>query len=289
MSIHRSSSRQSRGFTLVELVVCIVLAAVVASFVVLFLGAPVQEYFQQTSRADLIDSADRIGNAVTPDLRGALPSSIRVSSAGSLYGTEFLRTIGMAQYYAAGENPSSTGDLTNGPPGVSSFGTLYAFGTLGAVPYLSVGNLGPPGSANDAYASGSQSMTAGTSVTVLGAPPAPSGQNQVTLGLAVTFAANGLPDHNAYLVQGPVSYVCDTTAHTLTKYWGYAVSPAQPLSFPPATPNALIAHDVAACTFSFRKDAPSYRFGQIAILDVTLSKGGESFQVFLEAPTEYSQ
>lgn len=289
MSLRRPSTRLPRGFTLVELVVCIVLAAIVVSFIVLFLDTPVQEYFQQTSRADLIDSADRIANAVTPDLRVALPNSIRVSSAGSLYGTEFLQTIGMAQYYAAGENPSSTGDLTNGPPGVGSFGTLYPFGTLGTAPYLSVGNLGPPGGSNDAYASGSQSMTARTLVTVVGSPAAPSGQNQVTLNPAATFAANGLPDHNAYLVRGPVSYVCDTSANILTKYWGYAVSAAQPLSFPKGTPSALIAHDVAACTFSFRKDTPNYRFGQIAILDVTLSKGGESLQVFLEAPTEYGQ
>lgn len=297
MSIGRRTPARLRGFTLVELVVVIVLTAVVAGFVVLFLDAPVEEYFQQTGRADLIDSADRIANAVTPDLRVALPNSIRTARNGAqtLWAAEFLQTVGTAQYYAANENPSATGELTNGPPAVAAFGTLFPFGPLGTVPYrLSAGNLGPPGPANDAYAAGSQSMTpATTTVSIVGSPPAPPGQNQVQLSPAMIFAGSGMPDHNSYLVQGPVSYVCDTRAGagkgTLTRYWGYAISPVQPLAFPAITPHALIAHDLSTCTFSWRADAPNYRFGQILILDITLSKGGESLQVFLEAPTEYNQ
>lgn len=297
MSIGRRAAVGSRGFTLVELVVVIVLAAIVAGFVVLFLDAPVQAYFQQTGRADLIDSADRITNAVTPDLRVALPNSIRTASNGAqtLWAAEFLQTVGTAQYYAANENPSATGELTYGPPGVASFGTLFPFGPLGNVPYrLSAGNLGPPGTANDAYAAGSQSMTpASTTVRIVGSPPAPAGQNQVQLSPAMTFAASGMTDHNTYLVQGPVSYVCDTRAGagkgTLTRYWGYAISPVQPLAFPVATPHALIAHDLSTCAFSWRADRPNYRYGQIAIFDITLSKGAESLQVFLQAATEYNQ
>jgi MSHA biogenesis protein MshO len=204
---------------------------------------------------------------------------------------EFLQTEGTARYYGAGENPSAAEDLTTGAS-VSGFGTVNAFDSAAtasySAPYLAVGNLGP-GTPNDAYAAGSGVMTAG--VTIVVPPPMPlvTGENQVNLSGPMTFAADGISAHNAYLVSGPVSYVCDTSAAagTLTRYSGYALTSVEAVPPSPATA-ALIAHDVSKCTFSYVKD-PSHRFGEIAILDVTLSSGGESFQLFLEAPTEYSQ
>ena len=100
----------------------------------------------------------------------------------------------------------------------------------------------------------------------------------------MTFA-NAPAPHNAYLITGPVSYVCDPVAGTFRRYSGYAVTATQPV--PPAGPSALIAHDVSACAISFGVANP--RYGQLAILTVTLSSGGESLQVFLEMPTEYVQ
>ena len=71
------------------------------------------------------------------------------------------------------------------------------------------------------------------------------------------------------------------------RYSGYAVTAAQPV--PPAGTGALIAHDVSVCTLSFLPAPPTHPYGQLAILNVTLSNGGETLQVFLEFPTGYSQ
>jgi MSHA biogenesis protein MshO len=96
---------------------------------------------------------------------------------------------------------------------------------------------------------------------------------------------NVVAPHNAYLVSGPVSYVCDPVAGTFRRYSGYSVTAAQ--AVPPAGPSALIAHDVSACAISF--GYPNAQYGQLAILRITLTSGGESLQVFLEVPTEYVQ
>jgi MSHA biogenesis protein MshO len=287
MSPRQSPATHCHGFTLVELVVCIVLTAIVASFIILFLATPLQEYFQQSSRAALIDSADRIANDVTAEVRTALPNSLRVASnpAQTLWSLEFLQTQGVARYHDLGDTPQGMAPGT----ATSQFATIDSFASPAAA-RLSIGNLGKAG--HDAYAAGSATMTS-KNVSVTALPSPPSGEEQVTLGASTTFAPDGLPTpvHNAYLVQGPVSYVCDSRAGTLMRYWGYRVRAVQRQGFGTKIPRALIARNVASCRFSVFQDrgSPGYRYGEVAILNVTLASNGETFQVFLQAPTEYSR
>jgi len=303
---HRSLA--SAGFTLIELVVVIVVTAIVASFIVMFLDAPIESYFAQTRRSDLVDSANRIAAAVTADVRTALPNSLRTSTGGGGTGLELLATEGTALYYGEGDkngamNGSLPEELTIGSPS-SGFGTLDSFspGSFAPAAYVSVGNLGTGAPAiYDAYSAGNGVMTSARATVGPNpsAPPYTAGENFVTLGgPGMTFQAPGAPAtqpavHNAYLVTGPVSYVCNPNAitpstGTLMRYSGYVVSPVEPVP-PGGVTGALIAHDVAACTISIVAAPPGYPYGQIAILTITLSSNGESLQVFLEAPTEYSE
>lgn len=293
---------RAAGFTLIELVVVIVLTAIVASFVILFLDAPMQSYFAQTRRSDLADSASRITRAVTADVRTALPNSLRRNPAGTAL--ELLATAGAARYYGQGDkNGTPAGEeLVIGNP-AATFGTLDSF-TTRALPYrgqyyVSVGNLGTP--LYNAYNSATGVMTPLRTITV-GAnpstPPPVSGENLVNLGAPFTFRAAGAPAtqpsvHNAYLVSGPVSYVCNPNpgnpqAGTVMRYSGYAVSAAQPVP-PGGGTSSLIAHDVSACNISLVTAPAGYAYGQLAILRITLASNGETLQVFFEIPTEYAQ
>ena len=300
---------RAAGFTLVELVVVIVLTAIVASFIVLFLDAPIQSYFAQTRRSDLVDSANRITGAVTADVRTALPNSLRVNPAGTAL--ELLATTGVARYYGRGEKsgppppPQSGEELIIGNK-ATTFGTLESFTSQALpyrAPYLSIGNLGT--ATYNAYNSATGVMTPASTVVTVGpnpslAPPPPfvTAENQVTLSSQMTFQAAGAPAtqpsfHNAYLVSGPVSYVCNPNpanpaAGTVMRYSGYAVSAAQPVP-PGGGTSALIAHDVSACRISVVAAPLGYAYGQLAVLRVTLMSNGETLQVFFEMPTEYSQ
>ena len=280
------NATRAAGFTLVELVVVIVLSTIVASFIVLFLDAPIESYFAQTRRSDLVDSANRISDAVMADVRTALPNSLRIRTAGSQVALELLATEGVARYYGQGDKQGVAGEeLTIGItlPAVASFGTLDSFNPAPPPappsPYLSIGNLGTPASPPlgtqttapyDAYVPGNGVITgAATRVAVTPnpvTPPSPPfvpGENLVTMtGAQVTFLAPGAPAaqpsvHNAYLVSGPVSYVCDTRAGTLTRYSGYAITSAQ--AVPPAGTGAPIAQNVSQCTLSIEIGRASCR------------------------------
>lgn len=297
-----SRSPCAAGFTLVELVVVIILTAIVASFMILFLDAPMQSYFAQTRRSDLVDSANRISRAVTADVRTALPNSLRTNPAGTAL--ELLATSGGARYYGQGDkNGTPAGEELTIGASASSFGTLDSF-TSQALPYqgqyyVSVGNLGTP--AYNAYNTATAVMTSLGTITLdpnPSTPPAVSQENLVQLAAPFIFKAQGAPAtqpsvHNAYLVSGPVSYVCNPNpgnpaAGTVMRYSGYAVSAAQPVP-PGGGTGALIAHDVSACRISLVAAPSTYPYGQLAILRVTLASNGETLQVFFEMPTDYSQ
>lgn len=280
------------------------------SFVVLFLDTPIESYFAQTRRADLSDSATRIAQAVMTDARTALPNSLRVAGGGNRWALEMLATDGVARYYGSGEKAGSSNaaneELSLGSPD-GSFYTMSPFtgdsGPYAAAraPYLSVGNLGLNRlGGQDAYDTGPFCAARPCAMSPAGGAPRltarPQGEQWVRYA-QMTFVSNGIsngrPNHNAYLVSSPVSYVCDAGAGTLTRYSGYAVTATQPVP-PPAQPGsvaAVIAHDVTGCgpfsVVSARLE--NYQFGEIAVLNVTLSSGGESVQVFVQAPTEYTQ
>ncbi len=301
-----SRSPKSAGFTLVELVVVIVLTAIVASFIVLFLDAPLESYFAQMRRSDLADSADRIADAVTADVRTALPNSLRIRIVGSRTALELLATAGVARYYGRGDQPSSPGEQLIIGSLTPGFTTLDSFSSqpLPPAPRLSVGNLGTPvapplgtlaAPQYDAYVPANGVMTS-ASIGVTVSPTSVQGEDLVKLSPGMTFRAPGAPFtqpsvHNAYVVSGPVSYVCDAGAGTFTRYSGYAVTAAQtvPWALPPGVVSALIAHDVSACTMSVVSAPTSHAYGELAVLTVILASGGERLRVFLEAPAEYVQ
>ncbi len=320
------------GFTLVEMVVTIVLTAIVAGFVAMFLATPIESYFAQTRRSALVDSANRIADAVTSDVRTALPNSLRAASPGrGVHGLELLATdtttIGTpsstnptgptARYYGPGDAGKADVNFFPPFPGTTkSFQTLDLFNmyekSMIPIPrtspdLLSIGNLGIPG--YDAY----DTRTAGGAevgvMTLLGntisiVPQGPAGtptEDLVTLKAKIRLPQPpaGVVDRNAYLVTGPVSYVCDplssgdVNAGTVKKYAGYGVSARQRV--PPAMPRrggvvSLIAQNVTSCSiYTVSASATNYDFGEIAVLSVTISSGGESVQLFLEAPTKYDQ
>ena len=280
------------GFTLLELVIVMAVTAIVAVFMVFFLATPVESYFAQTRRADLVDSADRILRNVGSDVRSALPNSIRESAAGGVVALELLSTSGVARYYAAGDKQYLGGaqqlaeELSIGAPD-QSFYTLGLFAPGSAGSYLAIDNQVPP----LAYTGGAGVMTPPLTVFQVNAVGA-TGEDRVQFPAApgMNFA-NASPTHSVFVVSSPVSYLCDTNAQTLERYTGYTPAAAQPttnaqLAAAGATAS-LIAQNVSACSVTLVPAPVSGKFNQLLILDITLSNSGEILQVFHEVATEY--
>jgi MSHA biogenesis protein MshO len=273
----------ARGFTLVELVITIAVGSVVVAFMALFIVMPMNAYSTQTQQAGLVDAADSALRFMARDLRSALPNSVRVAGSGSVTALEMLATADGARYEDGGplSNPALALDFTTAD---GAFATTVPFTQLNlpwssSTSYLSIYNVGVPGA--DAYQMANVITPAGTTITITAG--AAANQNLVTLSPAFQFAF-GSPGRRVYLVSGPVSYLCDTAAATLTRYSGYTIASAQPvtaaaLSAAGATA-ALVAGNVASCQFTLTSGTAERN--ALATLTLTISQNGQSVQLLNE-------
>jgi MSHA biogenesis protein MshO len=276
----RTETRVARGFTLIELVITIAVGSVVVAFMAMFIVTPMTTYTAQTRRATLVDAADSALRFMGRDLRAALPNSVRVSASGSVTALELLATADGARYQDSGplSNPALALDLTAAD---GAFATTVPF-TQVNVPwtssayFLSIYNVGVPGA--DAYQMANVITPAGTTITI--SAGATANQDLVTLSPAFQFAF-GSPGQRVFLVSGPVSYLCDTAAATLTRYSSYTIANAQPASAAAlnaaGASAALVASNVAGCQFVL--SAGTAQRNALATLTLQIAQSGESVQL----------
>jgi len=279
----RALPHVARGFTLIELVITITVGSIVVAFMALFIVMPMNAYSTQTKQAALVDAADSALRFMARDLRSALPNSVRVSSGGTVTALELLATADGARYQDGGpvSNPALVLDFTAAD---GAFATTVPFTQL-TLPwssssyYLSIYNVGVPGA--NAYQMANVITPAGTTISI--AAGATANQNLVTLNPAFQFTF-GSPGKRVYLVSGPVSYLCDTAAATLTRYSGYTIAGAQPanaaaLSAAGATA-ALVAANVASCQFALTTGTAERN--ALATLTLQISQNSQSVQLLNE-------
>jgi MSHA biogenesis protein MshO len=245
---------RAAGFTLIELVITLVLSAIVVSFVSMFISGPVQGFMDQGRRVRLVDAADTALRRIARDVRIALPNSVRTTSSGGVVALELLATIDGARYRT--QPPGGTDEILDFANADASFDAVAPF-TQVAKPwsstthYLAVYNVGVPGA--DAYELANVITPPGTQIDIAAGV---GGADRVTLGSAFRFAYDS-PTHRVYLVDGPVTYLCNPLARTLMRYRGYTVAADQStrdsdveLMAAGAT-RSLMADEIAGCTMAY--------------------------------------
>ena len=228
------------GFTLIEMIIVIAITAIIGSMVALFLRAPLDSYIAQDRRARLADTADTALRRMGRDIRLALPNSVRVTSAGGVFYLEFLGTRSGGRYRAQGG-----GDILDFTTADTSFDVLGPPIAMKAGDRIAVYNLGIPGA--DAWAGD-------TLAAYIGAPG-----SAANIAIASKKFPLASPGNRFQVVDGPVSYVCDPGAGTLTRYWGYAIAASSAHRIRCRNPEALLATMSALLSFSlqFRRISPA--------------------------------
>jgi MSHA biogenesis protein MshO len=218
-------TKLQRGFTLVELVVTLVISTIVVSFVSLFISGPVRGFADQTRRVRLVDATDAALERIGRDVRRALPNSVRTASAGGVVALELMSTVDGARYRAQPPGPAAAIlDLAAADDSLNVLGpfTQVAKPFSSASHHLAIYNVGVPGA--DAYELANVITPAGTTIDI--AADGATGEDRVTLTPAFRFAYPS-PTQRVFLVDGPVTYLCDTVAGTLMRYQGYDIAANQ--------------------------------------------------------------
>lgn len=269
----------ARGYTLIELVVTITVAAVVVSMMAMFVVGPVRAYADQRRRAELVDDADAALRMIARDLRGALPNSVRVASDSGRVALEFVATVDGARYRdGALGDPALDLDLAQPD---AEFTTASPF-TRVALPfdstshYLAIYNVGVPGA--DAYELANVISPAGTRIRI--DATATAGSHRVRLTPGVQYAW-GSPGKRVYLASGPVTYLCDPATGRLDRYAGYPLATTQKTmatAFASAGASAgRVVGDLAGCSVEYAPGTPE-RAGLVT-LALRLQRDGERIEL----------
>lgn len=264
--------RASRGFTLVEAILVIVIAGIVGGIVALFLRAPVQGHVDSAERAAALDEADLALRRIARDLRLALPNSVRVSGDGSAI--EFLLTSTGGRYLAVDDDVPNLPPLDFDDPAKRQFAVIGgSMQPIRAGNFIVVYNLGEGNVPSDAYRfpGGADMNIARVAAVDLGNPAIPL----VTLEdnpFARQSVPMGSPDRRFQVVTTPVSYRCTTLAdgsQALVRNWDYEIRALQtdPLR---NGREAVIAARVDACAGIFEYGSEATRRSALVIMNLPL-------------------
>ena len=265
--ITSGSIKNFTGFTLIELIVTIVISSILALVLPNFIRQPMENYFDSVARAELTELADQSLRFLARDVRASIPNTMRVSGGNAI---EFVQAAQGARYRAVGGNNTPVGGanhngaadrLTFTASGDNQFNILGRFSNLG-VNYgdnfpssmrIVVYNTNVATFYANAQANSDPGVITPSTTTITLTNDTDEDHLQLSARHQFPFPSSS---NRLYVTSGPVSYICDSAAGTLTKYWGYNITSAQPTNpavAPLSTANsALVSNKINSCNFIYQ-------------------------------------
>ena len=289
----RHRQRRGRGFTLVELVVVIVVGAIIAATLAVFLRPALDAYLGSRSRAELSAQAGHAMQRMVRDLRVAVPNSVRSPDANCFEAIPSL-TGGRAR-----KGPDTVNDSGPGcSPGANCSAPMDTGQALTAIDVLTplsatpavgdwvvVDNQNP----GDVYGGGNRAA-----ITSVSTPNAAYGRTR--LGFTGFSLPPGFDSARFVVVpnaQQAVFYVCagadgtlDASGNgrgTLVRLRAYGFNASAPSACPATTGGAVLASGVVSCRFLYSPNQGATQQNGFVALQLELARDNERASLVMGA------
>lgn len=281
------SLNAQRGVTLIELVIVMVILAIVAGTSMIFMQRTFVGYDQARQRILVAEQGRVALSRAKRELRLSLPNSARLSTVGSSYYLEFAPVAAAGRYRAGSGSGTDPAPACAADSPALADNSLLTIGTadtcfkpLGAIDaskvalgdWLVVFNAGPGYSSADYYESGA--ATGGNKAKITAAT-----------GTKLDFESASLtwdsPGHRFYVAKSPITYVCNPTLGTLSRWTGYAPQAAQPnvgIASLAGASGSDMARGLVGCKISY---APASIANQFGLITIALDMGTPSGDHFI--------
>lgn len=249
---------------------------------------PLNGYAAVSRRAELVSMADVAVGRLARDLRLALPNSIRVAPGGTAI--ELMHTVGGGRYRREPgiNDPGGSGEVdhTSGDDWIS-FGEDQRWNVLGRLnmPGLVYGTALPSGTRLAIYPTGPILWTeaAGNASPATISPSTVSitvvndgDEDQIRLGATHRFPFES-PSRRLFVVDTPVSFLCDLPAQALFRIDGYSPTATQPTARTAAPlasgASAQMSDHIERCQFTYAAGTAT-RAGVVTV-EIVLGEGNE--------------
>ena len=290
-------ARRRAGISTIEMVTVIAVTGILSVGLAGIMRQPMQGFAAVSRRSELVDLADLAVLRMSRDLRMALPNSVRANATGDAI--ELLHAAAGARYRAEpgvnGAGGPSARDHTDASDWLS-FGGDTRWNLIGRMSALSF-SYGTPlaaGTRVAIYPTGSDVWTAAAANASPSIITASSNtvtlsddgdEDQLALATAHRFSLVS-PRSRLYLVDTPISYICDTAGHALWRVDHYAIAANQPTSLS-ASPLAAgaparAADRIESCAFGYIPGTPAR--SALVTLEIVIANDGERVRLHHQVP-----
>jgi MSHA biogenesis protein MshO len=271
------------GFSLFELIVVIVLLGIMATGAGMLIATPIDAYNDQVRRQFLVDQAEMALRQIARDVRKALPNSIRTRPVGAGWALEMINTFGGARYR------DETGGIFTSDDDILAFTKLdTAFNFLGklnitdplplildANQRLVIYNTAPASIYNAAVLELNPGIMTpvGPNLTLTEVGIGLDLEHRITMVTPFRFSQRS-PGQRAFIVDGPISYICNPLSGRITRYSNYDYVIVQPTSAPALAAEGPVVTQLAGCSINYT--AGTAQRAGIITLEISLSDSGET-------------